>query len=177
MRSVPAKEATSTLGVQFGRSDPSPISSSPNKSAMNKCTKKANASRSCLSGSISLQRTGFQRFNAYSYHSQALSNGSLLAGSFRSIRLAMPRAYAIRKHQSGPVTRQLTVSDSILLNHISSAARTATATCHVHLACRILKGNRFGKLQRAEKNVAIVTSESRQGHRAIIELQRHLIAR
>lgn len=147
---------------------------------MNKCTKKANASRSCLSGSISLQslqRTGFQRFNAYCYYLQALSTGSLLAGSFRSIRLTILRAYAIRKHQSGPVTRQLTVRDSILFNHIPSAARTASATCHVHLACRILKGNRFGKLQRAEKDVAMVTPESRQGHSGIIELRQHLITR
>lgn len=118
-----------------------------------------------------MQRTGFDRFNVHCYQLQALSNGSLLAGSFRSIRLATSGLTLYPKYQSGPVTRQSTVSDSILFEHISSAARTATAMSHAYLACRFLKGNRLAKSQRAERKVAIATPESRQGHSGIEELQ------
>ncbi len=148
-----------------------PISGCPNKSIVDDPKEKANVSESCVSSSISFQRTGFEHFNAHYYHLQALSKESLLAGSFRSIRLATIRAYAILYISIRTGHEAVDNPWQYPVQHTSSAARTATATCHAYLACRILKCNRFGKLQRAEKKVATVRLESRQGHSGIMELQ------
>ena len=170
---MPYKEATGTFTPKTYMSGVQtllPISGCPNQSTMSNPSKKAN-----ISGKLSVRfdifaKNRFSTFQCLLLSSPGAVKCEIIGRLFPKHEISNRQGLRYRKHQSGLVTRQSTVRDSILFHHISSAARTATATCHVQLACRFLKCNRFGKVQRAEKKVAIVTPESRQGHSGIMEI-------